>query len=203
MWWAELDAQAGRLGRGESGVSVDPSAEVHVSAMLDASNGPVRIGARSKVCAGAYIQGPAEIGEDCMVGNMAMLRGPLTLGDEVRIGFATELKNAIVEDGVLIGPQCFVADSKLCRGAYLGAQVRTSNERLDRQPVEVLVDGVRVRLERDKLGCLIGEGAALGIQVIVLPGREVAPNAQFAPRMTVEKNLPSGRYRLAQHVEAY
>ena len=55
----------------------------------------------------------------------------------------------------------------------------------------------------EKLGCLIGANAALGIQVIVLPGRVIAPNSIFAPRVTIEKNLPTGRYRHAQQLEAF
>ena len=53
------------------------------------------------------------------------------------------------------------------------------------------------------LGCArvgatrFGARTALGIQVIILPGREVPPNSLFGPRLTVEKNLPPGRYGLA------
>jgi acetyltransferase-like isoleucine patch superfamily enzyme len=104
---------------------------------------------------------------------------------------------------VAIGPQCFVADSKIENDAYLGAQVRTSNHRLDKRTVEVLVDGKRVDTGLEKLGCLIGARSALGIQVIILPGREIAPDSIFAPRVTIEKNLPTGRYRLAQPLENF
>jgi bifunctional UDP-N-acetylglucosamine pyrophosphorylase/glucosamine-1-phosphate N-acetyltransferase len=45
--------------------------------------------------------------------------------------------------------------------------------------------------------------ASLGIQVIVLPGREIAAGATFAPRITVERNLPTGRYRLTQTLESF
>jgi UDP-N-acetylglucosamine diphosphorylase / glucose-1-phosphate thymidylyltransferase / UDP-N-acetylgalactosamine diphosphorylase / glucosamine-1-phosphate N-acetyltransferase / galactosamine-1-phosphate N-acetyltransferase len=149
------------------------------------------------------IQGPAVIGEDCLVGNYALIRGPVSMGDGARIGFAAEIKNAIIEERVLIGPQCFVADSKLERRAYLGAQVRTSNHRLDGQTVKVVVDGAQHDTGLEKLGCHIGAGASLGIQVIILPGRIVASGSTFGPRTTVEKNLPRGRYRLAQQLELY
>jgi bifunctional UDP-N-acetylglucosamine pyrophosphorylase/glucosamine-1-phosphate N-acetyltransferase len=104
---------------------------------------------------------------------------------------------------VTIGPQCFVADSKIEHDVYLGAQVRTSNHRLDKQNVKVLVEGEWVDTGVEKLGCLIGAGSSLGIQVIVLPGRVIAPGSAFAPRITVEKNLPTGRYRVAQQLESY
>ena len=44
---------------------------------------------------------------------------PNQIGDGSRIGFAAEIKNAIIEERVTIGPQCFVADSKGTR-RYLG-----------------------------------------------------------------------------------
>lgn len=206
MWWRELQAMAAEFKAAlasDARSSIDASAHVAPSAVLDTSRGPIKIGARTKICDGAFVQGPAEIGDDCMIGNVAMVRGPVRIGNETRIGFATEVKGAIIEDRVTIGPQCFVADSKIERGAYLGAQVRTSNHRLDQQNVKVVSDGGAVDTGMEKLGCLIGAGASLGIQVIVLPGRMIAPGSSFAPRITVEKNLPAGRYRLAQQLEAF
>lgn len=184
-------------------VSIDQTATVAPDATLDASRGPITIGARSQICPGAHIEGPVTVGADCLIGNLVMVRGRTTIGDGTRIGFATEIKNARIAEGVTIGPQCFVADSRIERDAYLGAQVRTSNHRLDKRSVEVMVDGKRVDTGLGKLGCLIGARAALGIQVIVLPGREIAPGSIFAPRITVERNLPAGRYRHTQTLERF
>ena len=205
MWWNNLHPPpaAAADGAEHRGLLIDPTAEVSPAATLDTRDGPISIGARSKVCAGACLQGPVSIGVDCLVGNLAMIRGTTVIGDGTRIGFATEIKNARIGERVTIGPQCFVADSVIEPDAYLGAQVRTSNHRLDKRSVEVIVDGQRVDTGLDKLGCLIGARASLGIQVVILPGREIAPDSVFAPRITVERNLPAGRYRLAQNLEQF
>ncbi len=206
MWWRELQEQQDlwpALPDPDKSLIVDPTALICDGVALDASRGPIIIGERTKICHGAHLQGPIEIGSDCLIGNLAIVRGPVRIGDGTRIGFATEIKNAIIEDRVTIGPQCFVADSKIESEAYLGAQVRTSNHRLDKATVKVMVDGEAVDTGLEKLGCLIGARAALGIQVIILPGRVVAPGSIFAPRITIEKNLPPGRYRPAQQLEAY
>jgi NDP-sugar pyrophosphorylase family protein len=205
VWWRELQAQArsARFQEDDRKARLDPSASVAETARLDVSRGPIIIGARTRICEGAYIEGPAAIGDDCMIGNFALVRGPVWIGKRTRIGFATEIKSAIIQDRVTIGPQCFVADSKIEHDVYLGAQVRTSNHRLDKQNVKVLVEGEWVDTGLEKLGCLIGAGSSLGIQVIVLPGRVIAPGSAFAPRITVEKNLPTGRYRVAQQLESY
>jgi bifunctional UDP-N-acetylglucosamine pyrophosphorylase/glucosamine-1-phosphate N-acetyltransferase len=206
MWWRELESQRRKfrelLVDGHPS-DVHPTAQVSDSATLDTTEGPIFIGARTRVCDGAYIRGPVTIGAGCLVGNLAMVRGSTSIGDGTRIGFATEIKNAIIEEEVTIGPQCFIADSKIEREAYLGAQVRTSNHRLDRASVRVLVDGEWVDTGLEKLGCVVGARSSLGIQVIVLPGRVIAPDSSFAPRITIEKNLPSGRYRLAQQLESF
>ena len=41
----------------------------------------------------------------------------------------------------------------------------------------------------------------LGVQVIVLPGRVIAEDSLFEPRITIARNHPSGRYRAKQIVE--
>lgn len=206
MWWRELQAQEREFRELLSkpfAADVHPSAQVSATATLDTGGGPIFIGARTRICDGAYVQGPVAIGADCLIGNLAMVRGSTSIGAGTRIGFATEIKNAIIEEQVTIGPQCFVADSKIEREAYLGAQVRTSNHRLDREKVKVLVEGDWVDTGLEKLGCVVGARSSLGIQVIVLPGRMIAPDSSFAPRITVEKNLPPGRYRLAQQLESF
>lgn len=202
MWWLDLQARRQPCHAAMAG-NVDWSAVVEHGARLDERDGPISIGANTRICAGAIIKGPVMIGERCMIGNYAMVRGPTVIGDEVQVGFVTEIKAAVIESGVAIGPQCFVADSLIETQVYLGAQVRTSNHRLDKRNVTVIVDGKPTDSGSSKLGCRIGARAALGIQVIVLPGRDIAPDSTFAPRVTIEKNHPSGRYRLAQPIEAF
>ena len=198
MWWSELDAQARALTSLAPGIHA--TARIHASATLE---GAVRIGAGTVVCAGAHLVGPVEVGCDALIGNGALVRGPVRIGDATRIGVATEIKLARIGAHVRIGPHCVVADSVVDDDAYLGAMVRTSNHRLDGRTVEAIVDGARIDTGLSKLGCHIGARASLGVQVIVLPGRTVAADALFGPRITIERNLPAGRYRLAQAIETF
>ncbi|WP_130842859.1 acetyltransferase, partial [Escherichia coli] len=122
------------------------------------------------------------------------------ISNGVKIGFATEIKNAVIEAEATIGPQCFIADSVVANQAYLGAQVRTSNHRLDEQPVSVRTPEGIIATGCDKLGCYIGKRSRLGVQVIILPGRIISPNTQLGPRVIVERNLPSGTYSLRQEL---
>lgn len=204
MWWNDI-AQLGKTlasdPRWASGIA--PTARIEPGAVLDETGGPIAVGADTVICTGAMIKGPIIIGKDCLIGNQTMIRGPALIEDGVRIGFATEIKNARLAKGATIGPMCFVADSKIDEEAYLGAQVRTSNQRLDRTPVAVIHQGERIDTGQAKLGCWIGARASLGIQVIVLPGRVIASGSLFEPRFTIDRNYPQGRYRTRQTVEAY
>lgn len=204
MWWNEIARLAQCLGsdpRWDCGIA--PTARIEPGAVLDDSAGPIAVGPASVICAGATLKGPIIIGRDCLIGNQALIRGPALIEDGVRIGFATEIKNAKLMSGATIGPMCFVADSRVDEEAYLGAQVRTSNQRLDRAPVAVMHQGSRIDTGLAKLGCWIGARAALGIQVIVLPGRVIEPESLFEPRFTIDRNYPQARYRARQVVEAY
>ncbi|MDV3513782.1 acetyltransferase [Stenotrophomonas sp. C1657] len=197
MWWNDLEAMACALALLQP--DLDPGADISPRATM---RGAVHVGAGSRICDGAHIQGPVSIGRNCLIGNHVLLRGPLCIGDDTRIGFCSELKHAVVGRRVSIGPQCFIGDSCIDDDAYLGALVRTSNHRLDGASIDVHVEGQVINSQRDKLGAWIGAGAALGVGVIILPGRIIAPGSQFGPRITVERNLPAGRYRLLQHLHS-
>ena len=203
MWWREIDALAETVA---ARAAMAPqrraaSALVEPWAILDESAGPIVLGENTRICAGAVLRGPIVIGDNTLIGNYAMVRGPTVIGSAVLVGFAVEIKQALIADRVSNGPQCFVAESRIDEDAYLGAQVRTSNQRLDRRPVSVRHEGREHKDVREKLGCWIGARASLGIQVIVLPGRAIAPDSLFEPRITVSRNYPSGHYRLPQEVE--
>lgn len=198
MWWSEVQGLRHRLGTLDA--IVDSRARVAPSATLI---GAVSIGVGSVVCPGAYIEGPVQIGENCVIGNNTLIRGATLIGSSVRVGFGTEIKNAIIGEEVSVGPQCFIADSKVEHGAYLGALVRTSNHRLDRRTVRVLRDGELIDTGMEKLGCLIGAGANLGVQTIILPGRTIAAGSLYSPGITIDRNLPKGRYRLVQAIETF
>lgn len=201
MWWVDLAALGERCAQDRDAAGIHSMAIVEVGAILDEQLGPISIGEGSRICRGAIVRGPVTIGAECLVGNLAVVRGPSLIGNAVRIGYAAEIKHALIGDRVSIGPQCFVGDSKLDDDVYLGAQVRTSNHRLDGAEIKVRDGDREVATGRDKLGCWIGAGAALGIQVIVLPGRVIAPGSLFEPRITISRNYPAGHYRAKQSLE--
>lgn len=202
MWWRDIARMSELIlsdPRIHTGLSID--AHIARNVELDKSVGPIAIGAGSVVCSGAIIRGPVVIGEGCFIGNSSVVRGSSLIEDSGKLGYCAEIKNSWIGSRCSIGPLCFVSDSVLEDEVYLGAMVRTSNERLDRQPIKIVEQGCKVATGLTKLGCKIGRGSSLGIQVIILPGRLIAPGTTYEPRATVTRNLPPGRYRVAQNLE--
>jgi bifunctional UDP-N-acetylglucosamine pyrophosphorylase/glucosamine-1-phosphate N-acetyltransferase len=176
----------------------DPTARVSPHAVIE---GPVYIGPRTIIDHFAILQGPVWIGANCIIGSLAKVRGPAHIADGSRIGAATELKNTLLEGAVSVGPLCFVCDSVVEEGAFLGALVRTSNFNLDYSTVSVDVGNKNfVDTGLTHLGAHIGARAALGISVVIFPGRIVPGDSLFGPKVNIEKNLPPGRYTLRQEL---
>jgi len=196
MWWNRLQKSADILLTLSS--SIDPTAKINPTAVI---SGPVSIGPGTIIGHGAIIEGPVQIGANCLVGDYTKMRGPTLMGDGSRVGYMCELRNAVLGTGVMVGPQCFVSDSLVEDEAFLGAQVRTSNMRLDFKPVSSMHEGKMTNTGLDKLGAYIGARAALGIQVVILPGRIVAPDSMFGPHVLIDKNYPAGRYMLKQELD--
>ncbi|EHO0060318.1 acetyltransferase [Escherichia coli] len=167
---------------------------------IDETEGEVVIGEGTRICHGAVIKGPVVIGSNCIVGNSVFIRQHTVIGNNVKIGFSAEVKNSVIESNVTIGPMCFVADSVLCERVYLGAQVRTSNHRLDDDYIYVRTENGSINTGCKKLGCYIGKKSKLGVQVIVLPGRQIKEDTIIGPRIIIERNLDKGKYFLKQEV---
>lgn len=167
---------------------------------IDERHGPVFIGKGTIICPGVCIQGPVVIGADCVIGNNSFIRAGTCIGNRVKIGYSVEIKNSVLAEDVSVGPLCFIADSIILMGAYLGALVRTSNHRLDKRTVRVNFGGELIDTGRDKLGCFIGERASLGVQVITLPGRYIQADTLIGPGIIVERNMPTGKYILQQQI---
>lgn len=211
MWWTQLETQSYMDGIGQGLIlyreedrNFQQDYSVHHTAELDDSEGPIYIGPGAKIDALTFVKGPTVIGKGAVVGRASVVRGAY-IGTNVKLGYAVEVKNAIIRANASVGPQSYVADSFVDEGAYLGAQVRTSNHRLDGKTVSVKdTDGTIVDTGMEKLGAYIGRGAHLGVQVVILPGRVVAPDSLFGPKVLIDKNYPKGRYTLVQqlHQEA-
>lgn len=83
---------------------MDGKGFVHPLAIVDEG---ARIGARTRVWAGAHIMPGARVGRDCNVGENCFIEGGVTVGDGVTVKNNVALySGAEIEDGVFLGPSC-------------------------------------------------------------------------------------------------
>jgi len=207
-WWEQV-AELNNLSTSPSlvaahfarnGVDIHPTAVVHPTVLFNVKDGPIYIGAGSRICEGVTLSGPLLIGENVLIGKNAQIRGPSTINHNCLIGYSAEVKRAKLGFNVKLGPLSYAADSVLENGVFFGAMVRTSNYRADGGNITVMLDGERVDTGMNKLGCHVGENTFLGIGCKIYPGREVPPDSLFEMDVHIKKNLDPGHYWVKQEL---
>ncbi len=130
----------------------------------------VEIRGGTVVEAGATIKGPAIIGEDCTIRSGAYIRSNVVIGDNVTIGHSTELKRSLVHNEAEIPHFSYVGDSVTGWKGHLGAGVKVSNLKVNREPVVVHLEEEDVPTGLRKFGCLLGDRAEIGCNSVLNPG---------------------------------
>ena len=150
----------------------------------------VQIGEGTIIEPGAAILGPAIIGRNCRIRHNAYVREYVIIGDDCVIGNATEVKNALLFNGVQVPHFNYVGDSILGYKAHLGAGAVLSNVRLDRQNVWLDVDGEPTDTGLRKFGALLGDGAEIGCNAVLNPGSIIGRGALVYPNLCWRGVLP-------------
>lgn len=135
--------------------------------------GPCIVGAGSEIRSGAFLRGSTLIGRGCVIGN------------------STEVKNAILFDGVKAPHFNYIGDSILGFGAHLGAGAILSNMRCDGAPI-VLRTTPPISTKRRKLGSVIGDGCEIGCHAVLNPGTILGRGSIVYPLTSVRGVHPDG-----------
>ena len=135
--------------------------------------GPCIVGAGSEIRSGAFLRGSTLIGRGCVIGN------------------STEVKNAILFDGVKAPHFNYIGDSILGFGAHLGAGAILSNMRCDGVPI-VLRTTPPISTKRRKLGSVIGDGCEIGCHAVLNPGTILGRGSIVYPLTSVRGVHPEG-----------
>lgn len=143
-------------------------------------DGNILMGENVKIAPTAYIEGPAIIGANTEIRPGAYIRGSVIIGEKCVIGNSTELKNAILCDGVQVPHYNYVGDSVLGDKAHLGAGAICSNFKGDGSNVVVrgeqnYVTGLR------KLGAILGDRADVGCGCVLNPGTVIGGGTRVYP----------------------
>lgn len=153
------------------------------------------------VAASADITGPCIIDEDAVVRIGAFLRGKVMVGRGAVVGNSTELKNALLFDGVQVPHYNYVGDSVLGYKAHLGAGAVTSNVKSDRSPVVIRDADELIPTGLKKCGAMLGDRTEVGCGCVLNPGTVIGPGAQIYPLSSVRGFVPGGHiYKAAGHI---
>ncbi len=159
------------------------------------------ISKRARIAPSAVIAGPCIIGHGTEVRTGVFLRGNVLVGEDAVIGNSTELKNAILFDGVQVPHFNYVGDSILGFRAHLGAGAVTSNVKCDKSPVTVHCGEESAETGRKKVGAMVGDRVEVGCNSVLCPGCVIGRDSIIYPLSTVRGTVPACHiYKNAQKI---
>ena len=139
----------------------------------------------------ALLQGPCIIGANCQIRHNAFVRPQVLCGDGVVIGNATEVKNAILFDGVQIPHFNYVGDSILGYKAHLGAGAILSNYKSTGDEIHVRINGEKTGSGTNKFGALLADRVEVGCNSVLFPGTIVGKDSIIYPLSSVRGTIAS------------
>lgn len=145
----------------------------------------------AKVAPTASLTGPLIIDENAEIRHCAFIRGDVIVGKDAVVGNSTELKNALLLNGVQVPHYNYVGDSILGCHAHMGAGTVTSNLKSDKSPVTVNFDGVRMETGLKKMGAMLGDYADIGCNTVLNPGSIIGKNSVVYPASCVRGYVPA------------
>jgi len=152
---------------------ISPMATVAKSSII---NGPCIIEDDVIIDDFCKIIGPLYIGSGSFIGMSSLIRKSM-LGINTRIGFNCEVAKTYFEGHDRIAHQNVILDSIIGRNVWFGGYSGTANVLLDRKNVRYQIDDNLVDTGTDHFGAVIGNNCTIGASVIILPGRQIQPNA--------------------------
>ena len=163
--------------------------EVHPTVVI---KGNVVIGKGTVVEPFTVIEGPCIIGENVTIRPHVWIRPVTVIGNGCVIGKGVEMKNALLFNGAKIGTNCFVGDSVLGQGTRIGSGTILGNRRFDQQVVQVKIRGEKLSTGSDKFGCILGDYARLGANVVTSPGTLVGAHT-WVTAQSIQGFLPADK----------
>jgi len=173
--------EARRIARAdEIGVDcfIGDGASLSSKASLDASEGPILIGAGVTIEPFAYIKGPAFVGAGARVRAGCRLEGGSTVAPGCRIG--GEVEGSILYPFMNKQHDGFLGHSIVGSWTNLGAGFTTSDLKNNYGTVRSTAAGERVDTGLTKLGAVIGDHAKIGIGTLLSAGTVIGTAAQIA-----------------------
>lgn len=137
------------------------------------------------------ITGPCIIDSGAEIRHCAYIRGSAIIGKNAVVGNSTEIKNAILFDGVQVPHFNYIGDSILGYRSHLGAGAITSNVRSDKKNVTIKSGAETLHTNLKKFGAMVGDYVEIGCNSVLCPGSILGPESIVYPTSCVRGTVPS------------
>jgi UDP-N-acetylglucosamine diphosphorylase/glucosamine-1-phosphate N-acetyltransferase len=157
-------------------VWIHPTARVS-AAVLDASDGPIWVGAHAEIMPGALVKGPMALGEHATLKMGAKIYGDTTVGPYCKVG--GEVSNSILHSYSNKGHDGFMGNSVIGRWCNWGADTNNSNLKNNYESVK-LWDIASSRFRNTGLtfcGLVMADHAKCGINTMFNTGTVIGVGA--------------------------
>ena len=194
-WWADPLVAFGKLSELQDwsvaddadGFSLLPSL---CSPTMGIDAGVLAVHRSAVVHPGTHAFGNVVVGPGCEVGPHTTIYGPTILLGECYIGPGVEIRRSFLFDRCHVAHLGYIGHSVIGRGVVLGALFCSAVRNLDGSTVEVRSkERPPTTTDETFLGCLIADGADIGVGVVTMPGRIIGPSRTVLPGTTVLRNL--------------
>ncbi|MFH1296036.1 MAG: GlmU family protein [Bacteroidota bacterium] len=164
------------FGTGE--IFIEPGARVE-GAMLNATNGPIYIGADAEVMEGAMLRGPVAVCEGAQIKMGTKIYGASTFGPHCRIG--GEVNNSVFFGYGNKAHDGFVGHSVIAEWCNLGADTNTSNLKNTYDDIRLWSYGKQtfINTHLQFCGLIMGDHSMSGINTMFNTGTVVGINANI------------------------
>ena len=143
-------------------------------------SGGAAIGGGCVLLPGCVVEG-AEVGECCTIGPYCRIRTGCVLGRGCRAGSFTELKNAVLGEGVKAAHLAYIGDAELGAHVNVGCGVAFAN-----------YDG------KVKRHTYVGEGAFIGCNSVIIAPAHIGAGAYVAAGSCVGGELPASALAISR-----
>lgn len=175
---------------GHNHIFIEAGAKVEC-AILNATNGPIYIGADAEVMEGSIIRGPFSLGEHGVVKMGAKIYGPTTIGPHCKVG--GEISNSIFQAYSNKGHDGFVGNSLIGEWCNFGADSNTSNLKNNYGNLRIF-NYESMQMEQTEIqfcGVIMGDHSKTSINTMINTGSSVGVNVNLFGSDFPPKYVPS------------
>lgn len=172
-------------------VALGEGVVVYPGAVIDATKGPVFIGANTRIEAHAAIYGPCAVGADCLI-TAGKFAGS-SIGPNCRVG--GEVEASVFQSYVNKYHAGFIGHSYVGSWVNFGAMTTNSDLKNNYSTIRVQVDGKSTDSGSIKVGSFIGDHTKFGIGTLLTTGIVLGVCCNvFGGVLVSDKDVPSFRW---------